>query len=212
MKAILSCCSHPLYFPLVASDLGVTKFYLKSKIDSAVHAVVIDRLTLNVNCNSGDIINGCYLADSLSADARVAMEDGINEVTLTRHQIKQLCPTPQRAAENDGKIEKRVTCEIKYSHSVLAILREAFANSPLCNVVVERKSESPSGIVEFGCYVWDGFTPKFKSFDLTEHKLIDLTEWGWKFRNNDFENVGKCYKTEDECRKANSIKVYDFTF
>lgn len=207
-------------FPLSREDFGKKKLYTVSREDNAVHAVIIDEVVINLIYSPmgsihNQVIDGnrTTTGQAIIYRCRVATKEGIKhvEIPLSPYSCQgRFYLNPTDAAEGNAiksvKFDKG-TIEMGY------ILYHAFADSSRGDDIVME--EIDTGLVKFGYYVWDGFKPVFKSIEMGDNKSVIISADGCKFDvepkfdDIDWDNT---YTTEESCRNANSIEIFDFSF
>ena len=206
-------CNAKVAFPC---GLVGKKLYINDKPNGCVSAVKVISIMVKLNPTSGGgDIHGAWSATNVRVCYKKATKNGVVGESTNYNQLK-LYANPNDAANEVNEVypikANKMACvdeEARFITIGNAILN-AFDNSALQDVWFAQPLTSS---VTFGTYVWDGLKPVFKPFDITEHiRLIYTEEDGWEFDNNDFSDLDldEMFLTEEECREAHAIEVYEF--
>ena len=188
------------------------KLYINDKENGCVSAVKVTKILVKLGtCNSDGGISGNF--PSVMVAYNKATEKGVICMSSSTRNLS-LYANAYDAANDVNKIyplslKKRAT-NVRLGHcSVWAAFESALSKTPLSSIASVRNG---SFYRFYGTYVWDGLKPIFKTFDLNDNfQLVFTEEDGWNFDKDYFDGPNdEMYRTEEECRAAHSIKVFEF--
>jgi hypothetical protein len=204
-----------VHYLLTRNEIGKRKFYTTIPEDKLIHAVIIDKVVIELEGMVTDVFNECVISGKEISfgvkkfHCRIATKEGIKYVELTDEDVKNFYDTPKMAADGNKNMAVQIS-SVKWKIGL--IIEEALKNSLRGYCIIARHENGNSS---FGYYAWDGMKPVFKYIDLEGCKTVSLGSDGWRFDDEPkFDDIdwNNAYGSEEACRQANSIEICDFSF